>query len=75
MGKSKSIQEQQAKNAEFQKYVDEMSSNMAERQTALEKELESMQKEHYKNFPDKALLIEGEYSHLTTLSEWSLKSF
>ena len=74
MGKSKSIKEQLEKDAEFQKLIEELSKNMAERQVRLEQELDKMQEEHYKNFPDNALLIEGEYSHLTTLSEWSLKS-
>ncbi len=33
-----------------------------------------MEKGHYEKFSDKALLVEGKYSHLTTVSEWSLKS-
>lgn len=74
MGKSNSIQEQQKKNEEFQQYIEKMSCNMVERQDALKQELEEMEKKHYENFSDKALLIEGRYSHLTTVSEWSLKS-
>lgn len=74
MGKSNSIQEQQKKNKEFQQYVEKMSSNMDERQAALMQELEGMEKKHYENIVDKAMLMEGRYSHLTTASEWSLKS-
>lgn len=74
MGKSKSIAQQAKANQEFQQYIADMSSNMDDRQSALHDELESMQEEHYKNFSDKALLIEGKYSHLTTTSEWSLQS-
>lgn len=74
MGKSKSIAKQQKLNKEFQQYIDEMSSNMDQRQEALGKELEAMEEEHYKQYPDKAILIDGNYSHLTTMSEWTLKS-
>lgn len=74
MGKSNSIKTQQEKNREFQNYVNEMTANMDKRQEALGVELSSMEEAHYASFPDKALLIEGRYSHLTTVSEWSLKS-
>lgn len=74
MGKSKTIQEQQKTNQEFQKYIDDMTSNMSQRQDALSGQLDEMEKRHYANFSDKALLVEGKYSHLTTVDEWSLKS-
>ncbi|MCH5345324.1 MAG: hypothetical protein J1E64_14955 [Acetatifactor sp.] len=74
MGKSKSIADQAKANQEFQKYVNDMNKDMDTRQSALSDTLASMQEEHYKNFTDKALLIEGKYSHLTTTSQWSLQS-
>ncbi|GEM_PF-5162090 len=33
-----------------------------------------MKTKHYENISDKKLLVEGRYSHLTTVSEWSLNS-
>ena len=33
-----------------------------------------METKHYENISDKKLLVEGRYSHLTTVSEWSLNS-
>lgn len=74
MGKSNTIQEQQKVNQEFQKYIEEMTKNMEQRQNALSGQLDEMEKSHYEKFSDKALLVEGKYSHLTTVSEWSLKS-
>ncbi len=74
MGKSNTIQEQQKKNQEFQKYIEDMTQNMGQRQSALSSQLDEMEKGHYEKFSDKALLVEGKYSHLTTVSEWSLKS-
>lgn len=74
MGKSNSIQEQQKKNQEFQNYVNDMEKDMDQRMSVLEEGIDKMQKAHYENFDDKALLIEGRYNHLTTISEWSLKS-
>ncbi len=74
MGKSNSIKTQQEKNKEFQNYVEQMTANMDKRQAALDSELSKMEEAHYASFPDKALLIEGRYSHLTTVSEWSLKT-
>lgn len=74
MGKSSTIQEQQKTNEAFQKYIEDMTRNMATRQEGLVGQLEEMEKKHYVGFSDKALLIEGRYSHLTTVSEWSLKS-
>lgn len=74
MGKSNTIQEQQKANQEFQKYIEDMTKNMEQRQNALSGQLDEMEKSHYVNFSDKALLVEGKYSHLTTVSEWSLKS-
>lgn len=74
MGRSNTIQEQQKTNQEFQKYIDDMTKNMAQRQDAISGQLEEMEKKHYVGFSDKALLVEGKYSHLTTVDEWSLKS-
>ncbi|MCM1423197.1 MAG: hypothetical protein NC415_05205, partial [bacterium] len=74
MGKSKTIRDQQKTNQEFQQYLDEMTRDMAQRQNMLAEQLEKMEQDHYACFPDKALLVEGKYSHLTTVSEWSLKS-
>lgn len=74
MGKSRSIQDQQKKNEEFQKYVQQISKDMEERQNRMSVKLEEMEKQHYEKFSDKALLMEGTYSHLTTMSEWSLNS-
>lgn len=74
MGKSNSIQQQETKNTEFQEYVTKMNSDMDQRQQALQGELEDMEQKHYENISDKTLLLEGRYSHLTTVSEWSLKS-
>lgn len=74
MGKSNSIQQQETKNTEFQEYVTRMNSDMDQRQQALQQELEEMEQKHYENISDKTLLLEGRYSHLTTVSEWSLKS-
>lgn len=74
MGKSKSISEQEKSSQEFQQYVEKMNENMDNRQAALGTVLDGMQEEHYKPFSDKALLIEGKYSHLTTVSQWSLQS-
>lgn len=74
MGKSNSIQQQETKNTEFQEYVTKMNSDMDQRQQALQQELEEMERKHYENISDKRLLVEGRYSHLTTISEWSLKS-
>ena len=74
MGQSNSIQEQQEKNQEFQAYINEMNQNMDQRLIALSNDLRGMEDTHYSSFPDRTLLIEGRYSHLTTLSEWSLRS-
>lgn len=74
MGKSNSIQQQEAKNTEFQEYVTKMNSDMDQRQQALQQELEEMEQKHYESISDKTLLMEGRYSHLTTVSEWSLNS-
>lgn len=74
MGKSKSIAEQAKVNKEFQQYINDMNKDMDARQASLSDNLNSMQEEHYKNYTDKALLIEGKYSHLTTTSQWSLQS-
>lgn len=74
MGQSNSIQEQQEKNQEFQAYINEMNQNMDQRLIALSNDLRGMEDTHYASFPDRTLLIEGRYSHLTTLSEWSLRS-
>ena len=74
MGQSNSIQEQQQKNLEFQAYINEMNQNMEQHLLALSSELKGMEDTHYFTFPDRTLLIEGRYSHLTTLSEWSLRS-
>lgn len=74
MGKSNSIQQQEVKNTQFQEYVTKMNSDMDARQEALQRELEEMEKKHYESISDKTLLLEGRYSHLTTVSEWSLKS-
>lgn len=74
MGKSKSIEEQQKVNLQFQKYIDEMSNNMKSKQDEMSKKLDELIVNHYKSFTDKALLQEGAYSHLTTTSEWSLDS-
>lgn len=74
MGKSKLIEQQQKANEEFQKYINAMTQDMAQRQNFLSDQLEKMEEEHYTGFSDKALLMEGRYSHLTTVDEWSLKS-
>lgn len=74
MGKSNTIQEQQKTNEAFQKYINDMTKNMDARQEGLIGQLAEMEKKHYVGFSDKALLVEGRYSHLTTVSEWSLKS-
>ncbi len=74
MGKSNSIQKQELQNTEFQEYVTKMNSDMDRRQQALQQELEEMEQKHYENISDKKLLVEGRYSHLTTVSEWSLNS-
>lgn len=73
MGKSKTIQQQQELNQEFQKYVEQMNTDMEKRKQRINNKLTDMEQAHYVNFPDKALLLEGAYSHLTTTSEWSLK--
>lgn len=74
MGKSNSIQEQLKNNQAFTDYVQKISADMENRQNKMASQLENMEKEHYASFDDKALLMEGRYSHLTTTSEWSLKS-
>lgn len=74
MGKSKNIQDQQKLNQEFQDYVKKISEDMEVRQEKMSTTLEEMEKKHYEKYSDKALLMEGKYSHLTTVSEWSLKS-
>lgn len=74
MGKSKSIQDRQKVNQAFQEYVEKISSDMGARQDKMSEMLEQMEEKHYEKFSDKALLMEGKYSHLTTVSEWSLKS-
>lgn len=73
MGKSKSIQDQMKTNQDFQNYVQQISADMASRQENMASKLADMEKTHYASFPDKAVLMEGRYSHLTTTSEWSLK--
>lgn len=74
MGRSKSIKEQQESNKEFQEYVEAMNKNMEVHMGKTSCALDGMVTTHYAQFSDKALLIEGRYSHLTTMSEWSLDS-
>lgn len=74
MGRSNSIKQQQESNQAFREYVDKMTEDLEKRQQNITKELEGMISEHYKQYSDKASLMEGKYAHLTTLSEWSLDS-
>lgn len=74
MGKSKSIKELQETNKAFQDYVDQMGEKMDAYKVKMTEEIGNMIQEHYRNFSDKSLLMEGSYSHLTTMSEWSLNS-
>ncbi|EFR6822108.1 hypothetical protein HYF16_003867 [Salmonella enterica] len=72
MGRSNSIAEQQKSNEAFQKYVTEMQSDMTKRLSDVKSSINEMIEEHYKKYPDKNELMVGEYTHLATLSEWSL---
>lgn len=74
MGKSKSIQQQQKDNQDFQKYIESMNSNMEKNIATTNALLDEMANEHYKKFDDKTTLMQGRYSHLSTTSEWSLNS-
>ncbi len=74
MGKSNSIEQQQKSNKAFQEYVNAMNKDMEEHVGKTSKELDALVEVHYKPFPDKASLLEGRYSHLSTVSEWSLAS-
>ncbi|EDW1732853.1 hypothetical protein S726_005044 [Salmonella enterica subsp. enterica] len=72
MGRSNSIAEQQKSNEAFQKYVTEVQSDMTKRLSDVKSSINEMIEEHYKKYPDKNELMVGEYTHLATLSEWSL---
>lgn len=72
MGRSNSIAEQQKSNEAFQKYVTDMQSDMTKRLSDVKSSIDEMIREHYKGYPDKNELMVGEYTHLATLSEWSL---
>lgn len=74
MGKSNSIEDQQKKNEGFQTYTNMMKAEMEKQTNAMESKIEEMVKEHYKSYSDNQNLLKGQYNHLTTISEWSLKS-
>lgn len=74
MGRSKTIREQQKANAAFNDYVKSMAKDMEEHVDKTSKTLDAMIEAHYKSFPDKAMLQQGQYSHLSTFSQWSLDS-
>lgn len=74
MGKSNSIEKQQKSNKAFEEYITAMNADMEKHLGKTSDTLDGMVKNHYELFPDKAMLMEGRYSHLTTLSEWSLAS-
>lgn len=74
MGKSKSIEKQQKLNKQFQNYINEMTADMDKYQQKAGEQLDSMIVKHYEPYKDRASLMEGQYQHLSTLSEWSLKS-
>jgi hypothetical protein len=74
MGKSKTIADQGNLNKQFQQYIDEMTQSMEKQAVSITGTIDNMVKSHYQTFPDKAELLTGQYSHLTTFSEWSLNS-
>lgn len=74
MGQSNTIEEQQKKNTEFQKYVDTMRADLNKSQVEQATELDKRIKAHYSKYSDDASLISSSYQHLTTVSEWSLAS-
>lgn len=74
MGRSKSIKEQQKANEAFNDYVKKMAKDMEEHVDKTNKTLDGMVEAHYKPFSDQAMLQQGQYSHLSTFSQWSLAS-
>ncbi|CAK7014462.1 hypothetical protein [Saezia sanguinis] len=74
MGKSNSIEQQQKSNQAFQEYVNSMNNEMNKHLAEAKSAIDALITNHYKPYPDKAELIVGEYSHLATVSEWSLGS-
>jgi len=74
MGQSNSIKKQQEQNVEFQKYVDDMRADLNKSQAEQTLILDKKIKEHYSKYNDDASMISSSYQHLTTVSEFSLKS-
>lgn len=74
MGQSNTIEQQQEKNKDFQTYVDQMRKDLDKSLATETSALNARVKEHYSKYGDDALMIASSYRHLTTASEWSLKS-
>lgn len=72
MGKSDLVQ-QQENNAAFQAYVREQQAALESHVSQAREELKGMVKEHYTPYPDRTLLLSGQYSDLATVSEWDTK--
>ncbi len=74
MGRSNSIAEQAEKNQKFQEYLAAQQKAMEEHVAKSQKDIDAAVKKHYTPYPDDALLLAGQYSHLSTVSEWSADS-
>lgn len=74
MGQSNTIEQQAKLNTRIQAYVDQMRADLDKSLAAETVALNARVKEHYSKYGDDALMIASSYRHLTTTSEWSLKS-
>jgi len=72
MGRSDLVQ-QQEKNKAFQEYVATQRKAMDADLTKARGELDTLVKEYQSSYPDGVLILTGEYSHLSTVSEWNTK--
>jgi len=74
VGRSKSIVDLQKSNQDFFNYTKEMEKELMSKLSEVDSLLQKEIGNHYKGYSDNSQYMMGQYSDLTTISEWSLES-
>lgn len=72
MGKSKSIEQMQKENTKFQDFIKDMRKDLDEQAAAQQKKIDDMVAAYHKDYDDEVMVLSGNFTHQSVVSEWSL---